>query len=407
MEQLELVVRNSLMTIAILGGGGGLMAQVRIDANYPGGNIILEEIDGNDVHLRQDLRDTQGWWFYWNFRVRGGAGRTLKFRFAGRDPVGTRGPAVSTDGGRTWSWLGRKAVEAGAKGASFRYTFAEDAKAVRFCFAVPYQEADLRRFLKRHAASSHLAVRELCRTRAGRSVERLHVGRLAGEPERRVLLTCRHHACEMMASYALEGALAAVLADTDDGRWLRENVEVLAVPFMDKDGVQRGDQGKNRKPRDHNRDYLAKSIHPSVKALREFVPGWSAGRLKVALDLHCPWIRGRHNEVIYMVGSSDEAIWRQQCGFGRILEAVRTGPLAYRAADNLPFGKAWNTGANYKSGKSFSGWAGELKGILLSSTIEIPYANVGRETVTPEGARAFGADLMRALRRYLEATTSK
>jgi len=383
------------------------MAQVRIDANYPGGNIVLERIDGSDVHLRQDLRDTQGWWFYWNFRVRGGAGRTLRFRFAGRDPIGTRGPAVSTDGGRTWAWLGRKAVEAGRKGVSFRYTFAEDARAVRFCFAVPYQEADLRRFLKRRAAGGHLAVRELCKTRAGRPVERLHVGRIDGEPAHRVLLTCRHHACETMASYALEGALAAVLADTDDGRWLRENVEVLAVPFMDKDGVQRGDQGKNRKPRDHNRDYLRKSIYRSVKALRQFVPGWSAGRLKVALDLHCPWIRGRHNEVIYLVGSADKAIWAQQRRFGRILEAVRSGPLVYRTADNVPFGTSWNTAGNYKSGKSFSRWAGEQKGMLLASTIEIPYANVGRQTVTPEAARAFGADLMKAVRRYLEGLAAK
>ncbi|MGB2820201.1 MAG: M14 family zinc carboxypeptidase, partial [Phycisphaerae bacterium] len=344
-------------------------------------------------------------WFYWNFRVRGGAGRAMKFLFAGRDPIGTRGPAVSTDGGGTWSWLGREAVEAGPKETSFRYMFAEDASAVRFCFAMPYQEADLQRFLKRHSAGSHLAVRELCKTRSGRPVERIHVGRLDGEPERRVLLTCRHHACEMMASYALEGALAAVLADTDDGRWFRRNVELLAVPFMDKDGVQRGDQGKNRRPRDHNRDYLGKSIYPSVKALRELVPGWSAGRLKVALDLHCPWIRGQHNEVIYMVGSADEAIWAQQCELGRLLEAVRSGPLAYRAADNLPFGKSWNTGTNYASGKSFGRWAGELKGILLASTIEVPYANVGRQTVTPDGARAFGADLMKALRRYLEAST--
>ena len=81
-----------------------------------------------------------------------------------------------------------------------------------------------------------------------------------------------------MASWTLEGVLEAVLADTPDGRWARENVEWMAVPFMDLDGVEQGDQGKNRQPHDHNRDYLGRSIYPTVAALKEFVPGWSAGK---------------------------------------------------------------------------------------------------------------------------------
>ena len=52
-----------------------------------------------------------------------------------------------------------------------------------------------------------------------------------------------------------------MLADNEDGYWFRRNVEVLAIPFMDKDGVEEGDQGKNRKPRDHNRDYIGQSVH--------------------------------------------------------------------------------------------------------------------------------------------------
>ena len=110
----------------------------------------------------------------------------------------------------------------------------------------------------------------------------------------------------------MEGLLDGVLADSDDGYWFRRNVEVVAVPFMDKDGVEEGDQGKNRKPRDHNRDYIGKSIHPSVAALRTFVPNWSNGKLKVALDLHSPHIRGPHNEVIYLVG---EGSWRPYQSF--------------------------------------------------------------------------------------------
>ena len=358
---------------------GGATSSLIVDADYSGGNIIVERIEGDTVHLRPDLRDTKGWWFYWNFRVQGAQGRTLTFAFTGSNPIGVRGPAVSTDGGRSWSWLGAEAVT----GATFVYPFSEDAGEVRFCLAMPYQEEHLEAFLAAHRDDAGLRVKELCRTTKGRAVERLHVGRLDGDPRFRVLLTARHHACEMMASYVLEGLLAAVLADTDDGYWFGRNVEILAIPFMDKDGVEEGDQGKNRQPRDHNRDYIGPSIYPSVAALRTFVPNWSNGRLVAAFDLHCPYVRGRYNEVIYIVGNADEAIWQEQCRFGRLLENVQQGPLVYRVSDNLPFGKAWNTGQNYAAGMSCGRWASGLDGIRLAASFEIPYANAGGQPVTP------------------------
>jgi hypothetical protein len=396
---------------------------VTADANYPGGNVVVERIEGDTVYLHPDLRDTEGWWFYWSFRVsrvegvppsnRGQdardtgtpsvCGRTLTFRFSGPNPIGVRGPAVSTDQGRTWSWLGAEAVQ----DASFKYVYSAEVEEVRFSFGIPYQEQNLKEFLAQYKGNPHVAVQELCKSEHGRSVERLHVGRLDGDAEYRVLLTARHHACEAMADYVMEGLLEGILADSDDGYWFRRNVEVLAIPFMDKDGVEEGDQGKNRKPRDHNRDYIGKSVHPSVAALRTFVPNWSNGKLKAALDLHCPHIRGPHNEVIYIVGSEDERIWQQQRQFGRLLETVQTGPLVYRASDNLPFGQAWNTNDNTGGNKSFGQWAGNLEGVRLAASFEFPYANAGGQAVTADGARAFGRSLAKALRAYLEGIAKK
>jgi hypothetical protein len=201
----------------------------------------------------------------------------------------------------------------------------------------------------------------------------------------------------------MEGLLESVLAQTEEGQWFRNNVEFLALPFMDKDGVEEGDQGKNRSPHDHNRDYAGKSIYPSVASLREFVPNWSRGKLHIALDLHCPYISGSYNEVIYLVGSKNKNIWAEQQKFARILEDNHTGPLPYKASDNLPFGKGWNTDKNYGKLKSCSRWASEIKQVRLATTIEIPYANVSGATVTAHTARAFGRDLARAIRKYLES----
>jgi hypothetical protein len=310
-----------------------------------------------------------------------------------------RGPAVSTDGGKSWKWLGAQAV----RGASFHYSFPGDATEVRFCFAFPYVGDDLRKFLRRFEKDPHLKVETLCKTRAGREVGLLHLGRLDGKAAHRVALTCRHHACETMASYVLEGIIEAVLADTADGKWLRQNVEFFIVPLVDTDGVEDGDQGKNRKPRDHNRDYEGKSIHASVGAIRERLPRWSGGKLRFALDLHCPSIRGGGNETVYFVGGPSEKVWEEVGRFCKVLESVQDGPLAFSSKNNLPFGRGWNTRDNYKAGKPFARWAGELPGVALAATLEVAYANADGKAVTDRSARALGRDLAAALRAYLQA----
>jgi hypothetical protein len=370
---------------------------IRIDCDFPGGNVLVDGIEGDVVRLRPDRRDTEGWWFYWYFRVRGAQGRTLEFRFTDGEPVGVRGPAVSTDDGESWRWL----EPTPSRTDAFTYRFGAEGREVRFCFAIPYLETHLSAFLARYAGSRYLNVDVLCRSRKGRDVELLRLGRLDDSCDCRILLTCRHHCCEMMASYALEGLMEFVLTDPDEGAWLREKAELLVVPFVDKDGVEDGDQGKNRRPYDHNRDYAGSSIYPEVRAIRERVPKWSDGKLQVALDLHCPWIRGTHNEDIYFVGSEDQRNWARVEAFSDILEEAVRGELPYLRMDNLPFGQAWNTGGNYGEGMSFGRWAAQVSGVDFGSSIEIPYANVHGKAVTADSARAFGQDLARGLVRYL------
>lgn len=369
---------------------------MHLSGDFPGGNIVLESMDGDTARLRPDPRDTEGDWFYWHFRVSRAAGRTIRFEFTRGPAVGVRGPAVSEDGGVSWRWLGADTHDA------FTYTFAAADAPVAFCMTIPYIASDWHRFLAAHRDQSALRAGRLCVSAKGRPVETLAFGHLRGEPRHRALLVARHHCCETMASFALEGMISFVLGDEPEARRLREQVEFLAVPFMDKDGVEDGDQGKNRRPRDHNRDYAGTSIHRETAALRALVPDWAGGRLSVALDLHCPWLFGRLSERIYLVGLPAEERWREQQRFAARLESVRTGPLPFHAADNLPYGREWNTDANYAKGLSFAGWVAATTTAPLVATLELPYANARGVEVAADSARAFGADLARALAAYLE-----
>ncbi len=270
------------------------MSTFTIDADFPGGNIIVDELDGETVVLRQDQRDTPEWWFYWRFRVRGAAGRTLRFTFADGDVFGARGPCVSLDG-RKWRWLGRGIL----RDNGFTFAIPPGREEVYFSFCHPYQESHLHAFLTTHP---RVQADTLTHSEQGRAVE--HLALYSRHGRGKVLVTARHHACESTANYVLEGLLAAWQGHTPDAGFLRNHLDVHAIPFMDIDGVENGDQGKSRHPHDHNRDYSHAPRYASVRALTQAVDTWRAPLL-LHLDLHCPWIRDGWNEEIFAVGAQD------------------------------------------------------------------------------------------------------
>ncbi|HID23261.1 MAG TPA: hypothetical protein EYP14_12780 [Planctomycetaceae bacterium] len=49
--------------------GEASMSAIRIDADYSGGSILVERIEGDRGFLSPGLRDTKRGWFYWNFRA--------------------------------------------------------------------------------------------------------------------------------------------------------------------------------------------------------------------------------------------------------------------------------------------------------------------------------------------------
>jgi hypothetical protein len=350
---------------------------VRINSSFPGGNIAVRSIDGKRIELSPDLRDTTTNWFYWYFEAEFGSPGEYEFHFD-MPAIGTRGPAVSLDGGKTWHWGGGKVEEIEA----FRYRHDGKAENVRFCTGIPYLQENWQRL--------HLPVTELCRSRQGRSVELF----THGSGPRKYLFSARHHCCEMAANYVLEGLIDTALNDP------RQDFTLFCVPFVDKDGVENGDQGKNRAPHDHARDYGPASIYPEVRAIMELV---MREQPEVILDLHCPWLRGGGtNETIYIVGVEPRDGQKRIDRFSAILEPEsKTGNgIHYFQRDNIPFGSLWNTSANYTQGKTLGKWACGLPWRPLGASLEIPYANACDQSLTPELWRTFGRALWRAAHQY-------
>ncbi len=375
---------------------------VKITSDFPGGNIVINNISTDSVWLAPDLSFTQGEWFYWYFKISGISGKTITFNFDQKNVFTKYGPAYSINNDFSWKWYGENRIT----NNSFLFSFTEQDTIAFFSMAFPYTEKNLKEFLGNLKNKELLKIDTLCYSPEHRVIEKIIIPSLSEESRNKVLITARHHACEMMASFVLEGIIKSLLND-ETLQSLREDTEFLIIPFMDKDGVENGEQGKNRIPRDHNRDYGENPVHHSTNALKKLVHEWSDGKLKLALDIHCPWIHGKNNEDIYIVGSSDKNIEQNQMLFSQLLEKNSSGEIKSFHKNFLPYGESWNTGANYSQGTSFSKWAGGIGGIHLSTTIEYPYANISGIMVSKDNSRVFGEAISFSFQEYFELTDKK
>ena len=363
---------------------------LNIDSDFPGGNMIVEKIDGDDVWLRQDPRDTEGWWFYWLCRITGAAGREVTLHFTDGNVLTERGASISDDG-LNWRWLAPETVE----GDSFTFRFPEGGGPLRVTYSIPYLEANFKQFLEKHRGRPELKVSELAKSEQGRSVEKLRVRDADVASPRKVLLSARRHACESVANYEIEGVIEFAL---DRSTGFLDRAELLIIPFVDKDGVEDGDQGKNRRPHDHNRDYTDAPIYAVTRALMAELDTWANERLDISLDLHCPWIRGGRNDTIFFCEppESHQAEFRRFTG---ILAETQTAALRYDPANDIGHGVDWNIGTN----PTWCRHVREHTAARVVGTLEFPYALASGETVTADRAREFGRSLARAMLLYLDA----
>lgn len=386
----KLIIFSCLIFFTI---GNFVSSGFNIYSDFPSGNISIEKVKNDSIWLKPDLRDTRGDWFYWCFAVDMAKGRVLTFIFTKPNVITSAGPAISLDRGSTWKWLGKESV----KNETFSYTFNTNDE-VRFSMGMPYTQQQFDLFIKPFIGSGYLTIDYLSKTKSGKGIERVIIKPPDGRVNYRVIITARHHACEMMANYEIEGIVNEIFND----EWLKNNVEFCIIPFVDKDGVENGDQGKNRIPHDHGRDYNDTCLYETTNALKDWIPEWAENKLVVALDLHCPWIKGEYHENIQLVGSSNEKIAEQERLFCKILNNTNNGELKVSDKLYLSYGVDWNTAMSYTAGLSFRNWVSGIPGVKLPLSLEFPYAINEDQIINQENSRHFGIDLIKAVKVYVK-----
>jgi hypothetical protein len=359
---------------------------VTVGTDFPGGNAKVSAQTESSVHMEPDLRGGRPW-FYWCFEATTTKPGKVSFVFPEKvagfkdGAIGFQGPAISTDLGQTWTWMGTEQVD----GGSFSYNFPKANERVRFASTIPYLQTELDQFLKRNSANPHLKTSVLTKSRNGRSVELLQIGS-PGPDKQPMLVTARHHAAETIASYVLEGFVQEAMSASESAQVFREKYVLYAVPFVDKDGVEEGDQGKNRKPHDHNRDYGDESIYPEIRAIKKLDKEQD---FKFTLDFHCPTLVMPDHQVMYFVGAKEHPTYNFQ-NVSELASWIKkglpksapTGPLVWLRPAETP------TPMN-------SHYFGFKAGAIMAATLEIPFAPPGKLT-DPASCRGYGRVILGA-----------
>ena len=196
-----------------------------------------------------------------------------------------------------------------------------------------------------------------------------------------------------------------VLSGSKEGEWIRDNADCVFVPFMDKDGVENGDQGKHRAPHDHNRDYTAE-IYTSVKAFKKLLVTESEGKQIVFFDLHSPMIRPRgktgSSDNVFTFSTPNPRLADRVATFRRLWAEEQKGKaLVYDGKyddggskrQNARLAKARKTGL-----QNSRGWVEGLPNCWFSICCEFGYSLCGG-VFTQDGGRELGRGLLKAASR--------
>lgn len=348
-----------------------------IHSHFTGGNIHVLKTEGSTVYVQNEIRDTMEDWFYWAFCVEGAQGETLTFIFDKRW-IGYYGPAVSHDL-NSWNWLYSTPTSTATD--RFSYTFGEDETCIYFAHNMLYHPSHFEHFCMK----LNLPISTLCISEKGREIPYIRLG----NGNETILLTARHHACEATGSYVLEGLIRELAAHPIP------DTQVIAVPFVDYDGVVDGDQGKSRAPHDHNRDYVPdeEAIYASVREIRKIS---AENKLRYAFDFHSPWHIGNQNDWVFIPQINFDNI-KNVTLFQCFLEkAITPDSLPYSPDGTYMPDEGWN-----KIGTpSFGTYMRNSAGAELSFSFETPYFKALRVPYAgAEGAVAFSASGARELGR--------
>lgn len=360
---------------------------LKVSIDFPGGSAQVESIDAatRTIRINPSLHPDRGWRCWWYFKLDGlkpGEKVTID---VGEAPWATPDRAMTSIDDREWVHTAPGKRE----GKRIAYAVEAKAKTQWFAWGPPFTRRHAEEVLAA-AAKACPAARpiELAKTRDGRGVPALRLTETDAPDRFGIWIQARQHAWESGGSWVGRGFVEWITSDDARAAALRKRAEIVYVPIMDVDNVERGAGGKDAKPQDHNRDWSDAPHYPEVRAAQAAIQAMAAaGRFDVFIDLHNP----AANDPTFFFTTVKESLAergrRNHEAFFAAAKEEMTGPLSFS-------GKTRESGPEYdpKNWEKISkNWvARNAKEHVVALTLETAW---NRPESTPENYRRVGREL--------------
>ena len=278
-----------------------------------------------------------------------------------------------------------------------------NAPSVWFAWGPPFVLADARALVKDAARRcSYAKPFVLTRSQDGHAVPALRVRQPDGVQRVGLWVEARQHAWESGSSWVCKGFVDWLVSDDPRATALRRLTDIVVVPIMDVDNVERGAGGKNEIPQDHNRDWSDSPHWPEVRAAQTQIKAMdAASRFDLFVDLHNPAAGDR--EPFFFLSPRKLLSDRQTRNHDLFLKAAKTemtGPLAFT-------GKTRESGEKYdKNWERISkNWVTHhTRDHVVALTLETSW---NTPNSTAENYQRVGRELGLAIERYLRGAIRK
>ncbi len=147
------------------------------------------------------------------------------------------GPLIPDTSGQKWHFVEDVKVEGTTLRLRQRFEADRAWLAMKYPHTCEYNERFLDRLAK--LRSSSVKVMEIGRSKEGRPIRLVKIGRGGEDRKPCVLLYAREHPTEHDTSWVAEGAIRFLLSNTREARAIRERFTFLVIPILDPDGAVR------------------------------------------------------------------------------------------------------------------------------------------------------------------------
>jgi hypothetical protein len=349
--------------------------------------------------IRKDTNSDFARWY--SFRVAGGQGEALSFQITNAGEVSAASawpfnrPAVSSDGGATWSRIPNTSYDGGV--FSFHHTPVSDAEWIALQPIYNFSRwTDLAAQIQNHPMVDSLVV--ITQTLQGRPVHLVKVTdpSVPDAEKGAVWVTARQHPAEVAGSFKAEGLLLWLLSDDPQASELRKRAVFYVVPFLNPDGVALGNYRVNSVGANLNREWAnqnpatAPSIAATTAAIEAYVA--SGRRFDFFADLHA-YSSLRKNFFFY--SGRDRAPEEDVQEIEAIMDLFQSINGDFTRAGSSPSGD---------DTRLARGWVFETFGVQAvtfeSAYQDVTYGPHAYEYMTVERFMALGEDLGRSLAEF-------